>query len=102
MGDGYYAVGARASSGYREYKGASDQYRNDVIALIFTRICDAAGQVRRAAPKALSIRSDRTQDRAQASGKESVATFFVGNQMFAARANDRRGRHRIRRSCRCR
>jgi len=84
MGDGYYAVGARASSGYREYKGASDPYRNEVIALIFTRICDAAGEARRAAPKALSIRSDRTQT----GGKESVATFYVGERIYAARAKE--------------
>jgi chemotaxis signal transduction protein len=88
MGDGYYAVGAKASSGYREYKGASDQYHNEVIALIFTRICDAAGELRRAAPKVLSIRSDRPQDRALAGGKESVATFYVGERIFAARAQE--------------
>lgn len=32
----YYAVGAHASYGYREYKGAKDSYRNKVLALIFT------------------------------------------------------------------
>jgi chemotaxis signal transduction protein len=29
------AVGARRSTGYREYKGANDAYRNDVTALVF-------------------------------------------------------------------
>ncbi len=32
----YYAVGAHASYGYREYKGPQDSYRNKVVALIFT------------------------------------------------------------------
>lgn len=84
MGDSYYAVGAKASSGYREYKSANDHYHNDVTALVFTRICDAAGRVGKASVKALSIRSDR----ALAGDKESVATFAIGSQMFAVRARD--------------
>jgi chemotaxis signal transduction protein len=84
MGDSYYAVGAKASSGYREYKSANDHYHNDVTALVFTRICDAAGRISKPPVKALSIRSDRTL----AGDKESVATFTIGNQMFAVRARD--------------
>jgi chemotaxis signal transduction protein len=84
MGDSYYAIGARASSGYREYKSANDHYHNEVTALVFTRICDAAGRISKAPVKALSIRSDRTL----AGDKESVATFTIGNQMFAVRARD--------------
>lgn len=38
----YYAVGARASSGYREYKGAVDNYKNHVTALIFIPLGKAA------------------------------------------------------------
>jgi chemotaxis signal transduction protein len=34
----YYAVGARCSKGYREYKSASDDYKNDVICLVFVKI----------------------------------------------------------------
>ena len=84
LGDSYYAVGATASSGYREYKGEGDHYRNEVIALVFTRICDAAGQVSRPRAKLLSIRSDR----AQAGDKESIATFTVGDRIFAARTSE--------------
>lgn len=84
LGDSYYAVGATASSGYREYKGEGDHYRNEVIALVFTRICDAAGQVSRPQAKLLSIRSDR----AQAGDKESIATFTVGDRIFAARTSE--------------
>mgnify|MGYP000266940040 CR=1 FL=1 len=35
----YYAVGSRCSFGYREYK-INDGYKNDVISLIFTYLCD--------------------------------------------------------------
>jgi chemotaxis signal transduction protein len=38
----YYAVGARASSGYREFKGPDDAYRNPVTALIFIPLGSAA------------------------------------------------------------
>ena len=35
----YYAVGSKCSFGYREYK-INDGYKNDVISLIFTYLCD--------------------------------------------------------------
>lgn len=81
LGDAYYAVGAHASSGYREYKDADDAYQNDVIALIFTRLCGVDAK-RSAAPIPIpSVRSDRTQNGA----KEDIATFRVDQTWFAAR-----------------
>ena len=35
----YYAVGAHCSRGYREYK-VNDGYKNDVISLVFTYLCE--------------------------------------------------------------
>lgn len=35
----YYAVGARCSSGYREYK-TSDGYKNDILSFVFTFLCE--------------------------------------------------------------
>jgi chemotaxis signal transduction protein len=84
VGDNYYAVGARASAGYREYKGTDDAYRNNVIALIFTPLCDVGAQVAETASNAIAIRSDRMQ----AGSKEEIATFFVGKRLFAARATE--------------
>ena len=84
LGDAYYAVGANASSGYREYKGANDAYQNDVIALVFTRLCGVDAK-RSAAPSAVpSVRSDRTQTGA----KEDIATFRAGRRWFAARTSE--------------
>jgi chemotaxis signal transduction protein len=80
----YYAVGAKASSGYREYKSASDRYRNDVIALVFAQLCQVSRQVAKSPLRSLSIRSDRTR----AGAKVDVATFFVGERVFAARASE--------------
>jgi chemotaxis signal transduction protein len=80
----YFAVGAKASSGYREYKSASDGYHNDVVALVFAQLCPVSGQVAKRPIRNLSIRSDRTR----AGAKIDVATFFVGERIFAARASE--------------
>ena len=84
LGDAYYAVGANASAGYREYKDANDAYQNDVIALVFTRLCGVDAR-RSEAPFAVpSVRSDRTQTGA----KEDIATFRVGRRWLAARTSE--------------
>jgi chemotaxis signal transduction protein len=75
-GDGYYAVGASMSDGYREYKGENDSYRNDVVALIFVPLGEKQEGERRTVPSA----RHRTQLRnVKAGGGESVeiATFFI-------------------------
>jgi chemotaxis signal transduction protein len=84
LGDGYFAVGARASSGYREYKGITDPYRDEVIALVLTRLCGADARAVPAAAKAIAIRSDRMQ----VGLTEEIATFLVGARLFAARASE--------------
>jgi chemotaxis signal transduction protein len=84
LGDTYYAVGASASSGYREYKGADDVYRNDVIALVFAQLCDVKAQASKVAVRRLSVRSDRMQ----AGTKEDIATFLIGRRWFAARSDE--------------
>jgi chemotaxis signal transduction protein len=82
--DGYYAMGAAASSGYREYKSAADAYRNDVIALVFTRLCDSDVKRKNTPVQAPSVRSDRMQP----GPKEDIATFRVGRRWLAARTNE--------------
>jgi chemotaxis signal transduction protein len=84
LGDALYAVGARASSGYREYKDANDGYRNEVIALVFARLCDVAARALEPPVRSLAIRSDRLQ----AGAKEDVATFRIGRRWFAARTRE--------------
>ena len=84
LGDAYYAVGINASAGYREYKDANGAYQNDVVALIFTRLCGVDAK-RSEAPLAVpSVRSDR----AQTGAKEDIATFRVGRRWLAARTRE--------------
>jgi len=82
LDDAYYAVGAKASSGYREYKGPDDAYRNEVIALVFTRLCDARAHAAATTVRRIPIRSDRTKP----GEREDIATFRIGRRWFAARA----------------
>jgi chemotaxis signal transduction protein len=82
VGANHYAVGASASSGYREYKGPDDAYRNNVVALIFTPLFDASARAVETEAAAITIRSDRMQ----AGLKEEIATFTIGKRLFAARA----------------
>jgi chemotaxis signal transduction protein len=82
LGKNHYAVGACASSGYREYKSPNDGYRKNVVALIFTPLCDVGAQADDTETTGVTIRSDRMQ----AGIKEEIATFFIGKRLFAARA----------------
>ena len=78
----HYAVGARMSSGYREYKGAQDAYRNDVTALVFVPLCAAVARVQENEIARLHIRSDRA-----AEGElVELATFHVGQTWFGLRS----------------
>jgi chemotaxis signal transduction protein len=82
LGGGYYAVGARMSSGYREYKGEQDAYRNDVTALVFVPLCEAVTVARPLEIPRLQIRSDRA-----AEGETvELATFHVGQTWFGLRS----------------
>lgn len=78
----YYAVGARMSAGYREYKGAGDAYRNDIAALVFVPLCEAVAVVKPVEIPRLAIRADRS-----AEGETiELATFHVGNTWFGLRS----------------
>jgi chemotaxis signal transduction protein len=81
-----YAVGAKTSTGYREYKNGQDGYENAVTALIFTRLCDANVEARDSneVVRRPSIRSDRMQ----AGTKEDLATVLIGRQWYAVRASE--------------
>ena len=80
----YYAVGAHASSGYREYKSRSDSYKNEVIALVGKELCFIS-QNREEAEEVPcpTIRSDR----GHAEITVEIATFRLGEEWFGIRAN---------------
>lgn len=82
--DHYYALGAHASSGYREYKSETDSYKNEVIALVGKELC-VINESRKEAGEALcpAISSDR----GHAGVTVEIATFRLGEEWFGIRAN---------------
>lgn len=77
-------LGARASSGYREYKNEQDTYRNDVTALIFVPLCQAATQAKVPSIPQLCVRSDRAGD----GDTVEIACFHVGQTWFGFRSTE--------------
>jgi len=73
FGQHYYAIGVAKSAGYREYKGANDQYQQDVYAIVMIEIgedqplslIDQAAQYHQ--PKGMFGYKGKTQ----------IATFYV-------------------------
>lgn len=82
----YYAVGATMSMGYREFKGAKDEYRNDIVALIFIPL--GAVQAVTVAPALRErVRLPHTaHDRANSPSTE-IATFYIGEEWFGIRSD---------------
>ncbi len=84
LNERYYAVGAHASSGYREYKSESDLYKNEVIALVGKELCfitksrEETDEV-----PCPTIRSDR----GHAETTVEIATFRLGGEWFGIRAS---------------
>jgi chemotaxis signal transduction protein len=79
-----YAVGACRSSGYREYKGDGDPYRNDVTSLFFAPLASAADS----GDKSLRLtRPERAAPR-HVAGVDTVdlASFIVGDKWYAVQA----------------
>ncbi|MGD9787909.1 MAG: chemotaxis protein CheW [Sulfuricellaceae bacterium] len=78
----YYAVGSRLSSGYREYKGPMDGYKNDVAALIFVPLCPAESVSLRAGDGGRNkwqLQVGRTSEFGET---VEIATFFVDENWF--------------------
>jgi chemotaxis signal transduction protein len=79
---GYYAMGAQMSAGYREYKSAGDDYRNDVVALILVPLTTAARNI---AANAVNDANDTRvawPAAAAADGFIEVATFHIGESWY--------------------
>lgn len=84
LGDCYHALGAHASSGYREYKGKFDHYKNEVIAVVGKELCVITEHAEEAETVPCpTIRSDR----GQTENSVEIATFRLGEEWFGIRAN---------------
>ncbi|MHB8247995.1 MAG: chemotaxis protein CheW [Acidithiobacillus sp.] len=78
----YYGVGSQMSSGYREYKGETDDYRNDIVALVLVPLSkqlhqsDAHGTVQHQAHR------DPAPYRPTGDDTIEVANFYVGSGWY--------------------
>ncbi|PPC90155.1 MAG: hypothetical protein CTY34_08825 [Methylobacter sp.] len=80
----YYAMGAHASSGYREYKDKTDHYQNEVIAVVGKTLCVVAEQSDEIhAPACPVIRSERSEN----GNTLEIATFRLGDEWFGIRGS---------------
>ncbi|WP_018410397.1 chemotaxis protein CheW [Methyloversatilis thermotolerans] len=77
----FFAVGCARSSGYREYKGPEDAYRNEVAALVFQPLCPAATVGRFIPSEHQPVQPDRGGE-----GETlEIATFRIGRTWFGLR-----------------
>lgn len=86
----YYAVGARCSQGYREFKNEKGGYRNDVIAITMFPL----GQVKDlSASKRREQAKNRVQRTARRSDQEyvEIASFYVGGAWLAVKTSEVQG-----------
>lgn len=84
----YYAVGARAAYGYREFKGEEDSYRNKVVALIFTPLGKVDEINQRILAEAQVIHNKFNPNLFASNGEDSqeYATFYVGDSWMGIEA----------------
>ena len=80
--DSYYAVGARTSNGYREYKTV-DGYANDIIGLIFMPLAPVASAHVQKSQKRENSGASNTRDTGDV---VELATFYAGQQWLGVRA----------------
>ena len=73
----YYIVGVTCSGGYREYKSASDEYKNDILSFVFIK---AANNIK----EDFNIDNFYNQDYQYQINKDDtvneIATFYVGDK----------------------
>lgn len=85
--DRYYAVGSRMSAGYREYKGDSDAYRNDVVALVLVPLSERVlkpedrQSLRRIRPDNYAVHQAGDEDAVE------IATFYIGGDWYGVHSN---------------
>jgi chemotaxis signal transduction protein len=85
FGGAYYAVGARVSDGYREFKSESDSYKNDIVALIFVPLGEAyEKEVKKEKPsKHLRV---EVSHRFESENSTEIASFYIGDKWLGIRS----------------
>lgn len=84
----YYAVGARAAYGYREFKSEQDSYRNKVVALIFTPLgkVDEINQRILAEEQVIHNKFNPSLFAQAGQDSQEYATFYVGDSWLGIEA----------------
>jgi len=82
----YYALGVKCSKGYREYKGPTDDYVNNIYNFVFSYISNVA-QTRIDIEEEIA---DIKEDLSVQNDKESleIATFMVGSKWLGVKTQD--------------
>ncbi len=81
----YYGVGSRMSSGYREYKGEVDAYRNDIVALVLVPLSKRLSQCNVHDAAQRQARNDYSPYRPSGDDVAEVASFYVGDGWYGIR-----------------
>ncbi|MCG3654069.1 chemotaxis protein CheW [Aliarcobacter butzleri] len=81
----YYAVGVKCSSGYREYKSAVDDYKNDVLSFVFILIGKANSNVILSHSKTKFLTSQKREFTGETI---ELATFYLGKRLLAVNSKN--------------
>lgn len=81
----YYAVGVKSSSGYREYKSAVDDYKNDVLSFVFILIGKANSNVILSHSKTKFLTSQKREFTGETI---ELATFYLGKRLLAVNSKN--------------
>ncbi|MDY3201128.1 MAG: chemotaxis protein CheW [Arcobacter sp.] len=81
----YYAVGAKCSTGYREYKSRVDDYKNDVICFVFVYIGSINCYTFLENTKSKFLSSVKTKF---TPSSMELATFYLGKKFLAVNAKN--------------
>lgn len=81
----YYALAVQCSKGYREFKGKSDDYVNDVYCFVFSYISEVEETLLEINAE-FALKKDISMDEDENS--VDIASFFIGSQWLGINAND--------------
>ncbi|MCT7614745.1 chemotaxis protein CheW [Aliarcobacter butzleri] len=81
----YYAVGVKCSTGYREYKSAVDDYKNDVLSFVFILIGKANSNVILSHSKTKFLTSQKREFTGETI---ELATFYLGKRLLAVNSKN--------------
>ena len=78
--ENYYAVGVKCSSGYREYKSAVDDYKNDILSFVFILIGKVEMNLTLLNKKTKFLTSQKKEF---TGATVELATFYLGKKLLA-------------------